>query len=126
LYKEYWKLVKENKPRIFNRSEDIRTKANLVIAAFDKAALLVESGLVDPDEFFRIYHTMFIRFWIIAKEDIDLRSQVDLPYAEFFKKLVTEYIAKITKMPDIYEPAPLEEEKAGDDVQSSKRIDYIC
>lgn len=111
LYQEYWKRRDEGQnPVLFDRSSDVRSKADQVMGAFDKAALMVNSGLVDKEEFFRIYHWMVLQFWVVAEGDLMTKQRRNPHAGEHFRKLALEYIDRLKMLPIIYRRQVLPEE----------------
>lgn len=101
LYHEYCNLKKEGKPVVFNRTDAIYEYADAVEGAFDKAAVLVFSGLVDYEQFFKLYHDKILRFWVAAEEDIASKNKRNRYAGENFRRLVDEYKLRVKELPTV-------------------------
>ena len=105
VYDEYFKLKKENKPIIFNRSAFIQQQADKVKKSFEQVAVLINEKLVDEKLFFRIYGGIVVRSWNALEQDIMNDRKKNPVYCEDYKKLKEKFEKHYTaeNMPKPYQ-----------------------
>ena len=104
IYEERCRLLKDNKPVIFDRTDSVINMADKVKSSFDLTSVMVLNGLLDEDLFFKIYGGMIVRSWLALEEDIQNDWKQNKKHCENYRILKEKFEKRFTKedMPHPY------------------------